>query len=582
MKKFLTLVLFLTHTLGMGQYVGNTGYLSVSSGLYVTGNLSNGGTVEMQVGSQTTVDGNLSNTGTFILKSPVDDGPSASLITYGTTSGSYSVERYVTSGRWWCFGPPVAGSTSVVYDATNVNNKLYYWNETATGWIRILDNTTTLDTRGYYFKTTSTPVTITFLGTLNTGVKLRSTTNTVGGPKQGWNMVTNPYPSSIDWDAAGWTKTYLYNIVWVRKNGIFASYNGATGIGINGGTREIASMQSFWVKDTVGGGQIGMTDAVRIHSASTPLKSEGPTNLVRLTSSSGSYSDEIVIHFDATSSRTNESTDTEKSFGDAIVPQLYTEALNGTDLALNTMNISELNTDLVIPVRLKTGTLGTVTVTATQVDLDPTITVSLEDVTNGITVDLRSTPSITVTVGTGDLGRFNLIFSKNPLPVELLNFSAHREGSTVVIEWKTASETGCDRFEVWRSGDGSDFTMVTEVRGAGWINSLSEYVVEDDDPLLSESYYRLTQVDFDGHSREYPPVYVSPREVIHKLSPNPTSGFVVIDSPDLGVTIVDMFGQTVLETTSDKNGRLDLSGLSSGIYTLLFRNGTRTSIVIGI
>ncbi len=59
----------------------------------------------------------------------------------------------------------------------------------------------------------------------------------------GWNLVGNPYASSIDWLAAsGWTKTNINDAIYMRDNGlaspVIASFVG--GFGVNGGSRYIA------------------------------------------------------------------------------------------------------------------------------------------------------------------------------------------------------------------------------------------------------------------------------------------------------------------------------------------------------
>lgn len=68
----------------------------------------------------------------------------------------------------------------------------------------------------------------------------------------GWNLVGNPFPSTIDWNASGgWTKTNLDGSIYISDNGTstalqYATWNGTTGT--NGGSRYIASGQAFWVR----------------------------------------------------------------------------------------------------------------------------------------------------------------------------------------------------------------------------------------------------------------------------------------------------------------------------------------------
>ena len=66
----------------------------------------------------------------------------------------------------------------------------------------------------------------------------------------GWNLVGNPSPSTIDWNAAsGWTKTKMDGTIYVwdpaDTTGGYKTWNGTTG---NLGSGLIAPYQAFWVK----------------------------------------------------------------------------------------------------------------------------------------------------------------------------------------------------------------------------------------------------------------------------------------------------------------------------------------------
>lgn len=72
-------------------------------------------------------------------------------------------------------------------------------------------------------------------------------TNTGDANADGWNLVGNPFPSSIDWDTgAGWTKTNIAGTiyVWDDAASVFRTWNGSSG-DLNSGV--IATGQSFWV-----------------------------------------------------------------------------------------------------------------------------------------------------------------------------------------------------------------------------------------------------------------------------------------------------------------------------------------------
>lgn len=126
----------------------------------------------------------------------------------------------------------------------------------------------------------------------------------------GWNLVGNPFPSTIDWNASnGWTKINLDGAFYITDNGSsssiqYAAWNGTTGT--NGGTQYIATGQAFWVKANGSGTPVLQTDEnVKTPGTQTTFFREGtPENLLRIALVQGNVRDETVIHFrdDATSS----------------------------------------------------------------------------------------------------------------------------------------------------------------------------------------------------------------------------------------------------------------------------------------
>jgi len=94
-----------------------------------------------------------------------------------------------------------------------------------------------------------------------------SYTNTAGGASEdGWNLVGNPYPSQIDWDSPGWTKTAIQGnqiSVWDPNKGASGGYrvwNGSAGDLVNG---QIALGQGFWVKAIDGTVALSLTESVK-------------------------------------------------------------------------------------------------------------------------------------------------------------------------------------------------------------------------------------------------------------------------------------------------------------------------------
>ena len=109
----------------------------------------------------------------------------------------------------------------------------------------------------------------------------------------GWNLVGNPTPSTINWNAvSGWTKTNMDGTiyVWDPATSGYRSWNGTTG---NLGSGLIAPFQAFWVKanaaspslkcnngvKTSGGSFLGKMAAGNTKLTSVPSESTGQNNM---------------------------------------------------------------------------------------------------------------------------------------------------------------------------------------------------------------------------------------------------------------------------------------------------------------
>jgi len=88
----------------------------------------------------------------------------------------------------------------------------------------------------------------------------------------------------------------------------------------------------------------------------------------------------------------------------------------------------------------------------------------------------------------------------DPLPIELLSFTAVPRNGEVELAWSTASEQNNDHFTVERSADAEHFEEVLRESGAGNSQQVLHYAATDHAPLAGHSYYRLRQTDYDGSS----------------------------------------------------------------------------------
>ena len=331
--------------------------------------LQTGAVLTIDPGKALTVNGILTNTaGTtgLVVKS------GASLIE-STTGIPATVECVIAGNEWHLISSPVSDALSGMF----MDKYLQKHTESTNLFTDINQLTQPLTPVQGFALYDATGFTTQYTGILNAGTQSIALTRTDAGPGSGWNLIGNPYASSIDWDAgSGWTKTNVDNATYIHvNNATWASYVG--GIGTNGGTRYIAPGQGFFVSvGTTGSGTLTMTDAVRKHNA-TPFFKDAVANLVRLQISGNDYTDEAVIRFlpQATTEFDGEF-DAHKFFGDiAEAAQLY--SMGSTPMAINT--IPETST---VPLGMKVSTEGIYTIAATEVnDLSA---ISLEDTKTGI------------------------------------------------------------------------------------------------------------------------------------------------------------------------------------------------------
>ena len=86
----------------------------------------------------------------------------------------------------------------------------------------------------------------------------------------------------------------------------------------------------------------------------------------------------------------------------------------------------------------------------------------------------------------------------NPLPAELLEFSAYKIEKKVMVQWLTTYEYNNDYFDVERSTDGINFEMIKQVKATGNNRTNNVYHIYDEMPANGSNYYRLKQMDVDG------------------------------------------------------------------------------------
>jgi len=97
----------------------------------------------------------------------------------------------------------------------------------------------------------------------------------------------------------------------------------------------------------------------------------------------------------------------------------------------------------------------------------------------------------------------------NPLPIELAEFTGKCTENAVELNWTTASELNNDYFILTKSTDGLNFSPLTKINSYGFSSTPQSYMLEDRDKSRSTLYYKLTQVDLNGISKDLKTIAVN-------------------------------------------------------------------------
>jgi len=187
------------------------------------------------------------------------------------------------------------------------------------------------------------------------------------------------------------------------------------------------------------------------------------------------------------------------------------------------------------------------------------------------------------------LPEFPLVFNAdnitciNLLPVKWLTFDATKKGETSLLDWQTGEEFNNKGFDVLRSRDGQNFEKIGWVDAKAHPDALNNYQFIDQHPFKGINYYRLKQIDWDGHEDFSPIRTVTFNSHLFSVAvtPNPAKDYFILDinteEANSDVKLIDITGRVVISEKVDKNDvstTLELHGLAAGTYTLVVESGS--------
>nr|AOE06549.1 carbohydrate binding family CBM6 [uncultured bacterium]CBL87557.1 secreted protein containing PKD domains [uncultured Flavobacteriia bacterium] len=213
----------------------------------------------------------------------------------------------------------------------------------------------------------------------------------------------------------------------------------------------------------------------------------------------------------------------------------------------------------------------------------------------GSSTATASSGRVTSSSAQSDFSPWNLGSSGtgNTLPIDLLSFHTDCSHDIVDVNFSVVSQVNNDYFLIERSTDAMEWEVVGQIEGAGNSNTQMDYLFSDSDPIANLSYYRLTQVDYDGTVKSFYPVSAtcgsSEGGLPIDVYPNPAFNEITVEleldnfqGDDVYYTISDATGKIALSDyirldRGFNKHQLDVSKLPNGVYVLKF-NQTKNHI----
>lgn len=160
------------------------------------------------------------------------------------------------------------------------------------------------------------------------------------------------------------------------------------------------------------------------------------------------------------------------------------------------------------------------------------------------------------------------------LPVELLDFQAHNNGTENTISWKAAQEERIGSYILERSDNGIDFTVLEHVRLSASSGTLNEYVLSDTLPGKEITYYRLSTLEKNGNRKFYQVISLESKATDWTGLAYQNAGDLIVqlrgDVPaGSRISLYDLSGKSLAEAIPGQDKEvIPVAHLANGIYNV--------------
>ena len=458
----------------VAQFIG-AGVFAGSTIMNLTVNNSSGVTLQGPLnitGIVNAVIGNLSSGGNLTLLSAASQTALIDGSGTGNVTGNVTMQRYLPSAFGYkYFSSPFQAATVNEFaddmDLAATFPTFYKYDEEnhrdssgvnlySSGWVKYLaGNLSPMSSYAVNFGSALPAKTVNITGVVNNSSLNVSLVNNNRKYTLGFNLVGNPYPSPIDWDIPGWTKTNIDDAIYFfnagntdQYTGVYSSY--VRGVSTGNGDNLIASMQGFFVHVSDGvfpvNATLGVTNPVRTNDLN-PLYKNAPIDdrtILRFTANfetENAIEDMAVIYFDQNAHRSfDKDMDALKLLNtDVLVPNLYTLSTDSKQLSINGMPFPA-DSITKIPLGITTLSDGWINFKANDISQLPSnMHIYLLDAEKGVTQDLKQQPVYRFHLKTGEYNRrFTLVFSlsdiDNPATFHEKMFTISRSADRLLVK----------------------------------------------------------------------------------------------------------------------------------------------------
>ncbi|RYZ97376.1 MAG: T9SS type A sorting domain-containing protein [Sphingobacteriaceae bacterium] len=444
------------------------------------------------------------------------------------------------------------------------------------------------------------------------------TSATANSAVRGFNLVGNPYPSSIDWNKMNTTTSttgiYAPNVstkIWIFNGTVktYGTFVKGDPTGTNGASNIIPSGQGFYVRATSTAAQVIFNEDAKVNTQVTgsnllmslPTETETVNRYFRVNFEKDSVNKEDALVFFNKASKTEFSEEEDGEYRKGLnMVGLSTMGADNVPMAVNHTAFTKQRQVLSLNTYINTSlaTSGRYTLKLSDItNMPKQYDVWLKDAYKKDSLDIKNNPNYVFDIVKTDSAtfskRFTLVIRQNlGLTYRLLTFTGVKATEGARLNWRTQNEYNYTFFTLERSTDGgTSFKAIANVKA----NSQGTYSFVDKNPGKGQVKYRLKQEDFNGditYSSTVPLMYADVAQNVaatNELSvyPNPAVEKIAVKinqpNTDASSYTVNMFNTTgsIVQTytTGNTESEGNISALHPGTYFIQVLDSKNKSIV---